>query len=390
MHRADHRRRARRRPRAPTTTTASASRIVRGARAVREQGQAAASRSRTPSPAAAARDPSAPCSSAARAPSASRDLDEHRDPVAFGDRLAEPSGPVTDADAIDRRRVALGACRVRRAGPRPRTRVDRLGSRVVADVKRVCLLGAESTGKTTLAAALADAYDTLWNPEYGRAYTRDRAAAEAPWTSAEFTHIARIHCWYEDFLAGLATRVLFSRHRRVHDSRVPRGVPRRSRRPASRSSPSGATTCTSSAGSTCRGGTTGSASSRSSAAGCTSGTSSARGRAASPGSSSKGRASATRGRASQVERLATTEQLGSTRESACVATSPAQSWPQLLLTGNRTIRIESGWWVGVPRRTRYERAKRLSDRSGARRSSARGTPRSPTGSGRSAQPGRRA
>ena len=30
---------------------------------------------------------------------------------------------------------------------------------------RVCLLGAESTGKTTLAAALAEAYDTVWVPE---------------------------------------------------------------------------------------------------------------------------------------------------------------------------------------------------------------------------------
>ena len=80
---------------------------------------------------------------------------------------------------------------------------------MVSPAKRVCLLGAESTGKTTLAAELADAFGTLVNPEYGRPYTevgRDRAA---PWTSAEFAHIARIHCWYEDFLAGYARRALF-------------------------------------------------------------------------------------------------------------------------------------------------------------------------------------
>jgi NadR type nicotinamide-nucleotide adenylyltransferase len=77
-------------------------------------------------------------------------------------------------------------------------------------VKRVCLLGAESTGKTTLARELARRYDTLWNPEYGRPYTRIGRPAEAAWTSWEFTHIARIHCWYEDFLAGSANRVLFS------------------------------------------------------------------------------------------------------------------------------------------------------------------------------------
>jgi HTH-type transcriptional regulator, transcriptional repressor of NAD biosynthesis genes len=77
------------------------------------------------------------------------------------------------------------------------------------DVIRVCLLGAESTGKTTLAAALADDYRTLWVPEYGRVYTELGRRPDAPWRSDEFEHIARVQCWYEDFLAGLARRVLF-------------------------------------------------------------------------------------------------------------------------------------------------------------------------------------
>jgi HTH-type transcriptional repressor of NAD biosynthesis genes len=76
-------------------------------------------------------------------------------------------------------------------------------------VRRVCLLGAESTGKSTLARALARAYDSVWNPEYGRPYTEIGRPAGAPWTSWEFTHIARIQCWYEDVLAGSASRVLF-------------------------------------------------------------------------------------------------------------------------------------------------------------------------------------
>ena len=80
----------------------------------------------------------------------------------------------------------------------------------MSDVKRVCLLGAESTGKSTLARALADRYETVWNPEYGRPYTQIGRPAGTPWTSWEFTHIARIHCWYEDFLVTLARRVLFS------------------------------------------------------------------------------------------------------------------------------------------------------------------------------------
>ncbi len=76
-------------------------------------------------------------------------------------------------------------------------------------IKRVCLLGGESTGKTTLARALASVYDTVWNPEFGRPYTEIGRNPDAPWTSDEFTTIARIQCWYEDCLAESARRVLF-------------------------------------------------------------------------------------------------------------------------------------------------------------------------------------
>lgn len=74
----------------------------------------------------------------------------------------------------------------------------------------MCILGAESTGKTTLARSLATTYGTVFNPEFGRPYTELGRDREAPWTSEEFTHIARLHCWYEDFLSAFATRVLFS------------------------------------------------------------------------------------------------------------------------------------------------------------------------------------
>ncbi len=80
---------------------------------------------------------------------------------------------------------------------------------MAATVKRVCLLGAESTGKTTLARSLARAYDTVWNPEYGRPYTELGREPGTPWSSVEFTHIARIQCWYEDCLAGSARGVIF-------------------------------------------------------------------------------------------------------------------------------------------------------------------------------------
>ena len=77
-------------------------------------------------------------------------------------------------------------------------------------VLRVCLLGAESTGKTTLAGALAEAYGTVWVPEYGHQYqalTRDDPNGE--WSSDEFIKIARMQRWLEDLQASQATRVLF-------------------------------------------------------------------------------------------------------------------------------------------------------------------------------------
>jgi HTH-type transcriptional regulator, transcriptional repressor of NAD biosynthesis genes len=80
-----------------------------------------------------------------------------------------------------------------------------------AAVARVCITGAESTGKTTLAAALAEHYDTLWVPEYGAPYHHiGRGDPHRTWTADEFTHIARIREWLEEFLAGYARRVLFS------------------------------------------------------------------------------------------------------------------------------------------------------------------------------------
>jgi len=52
---------------------------------------------------------------------------------------------------------------------------------------RVVVLGAESTGSTTLAEALAAHYDTLWVPEYGREHSETREGGlDTPWRSDEF------------------------------------------------------------------------------------------------------------------------------------------------------------------------------------------------------------
>ncbi|HEU4694490.1 MAG TPA: ATP-binding protein [Vicinamibacterales bacterium] len=78
----------------------------------------------------------------------------------------------------------------------------------VATVKRVVVIGSESSGTTTLARALAEHYRTVWVPEYGRTYTEGRVHSPQPWRSDEFTFIALEQARMEDALATLANQVL--------------------------------------------------------------------------------------------------------------------------------------------------------------------------------------
>jgi HTH-type transcriptional repressor of NAD biosynthesis genes len=75
--------------------------------------------------------------------------------------------------------------------------------------RRVCVVGAESTGTTTLAAALAERWQTVWVAEYGREYSRAKAGrGENAWRSEEFEVIAREQCLREDATARRANRLL--------------------------------------------------------------------------------------------------------------------------------------------------------------------------------------
>lgn len=81
-------------------------------------------------------------------------------------------------------------------------------------VRRVVLIGAESTGKTTLAQALAERYETVWVPEFGREYWERKVAGLAmdgplpAWSSDEFRIIAAEQQRREDEAARRANRVL--------------------------------------------------------------------------------------------------------------------------------------------------------------------------------------
>ena len=74
-------------------------------------------------------------------------------------------------------------------------------------ILRIALIGAESTGKTTLAAALADYYETVWVPEYARAFLQAKQGLRL----LEFmVPIAFGHLTSEEFATTRANKILFA------------------------------------------------------------------------------------------------------------------------------------------------------------------------------------
>ena len=72
--------------------------------------------------------------------------------------------------------------------------------------KRIVVTGAESTGTTTLALALAEALNCPYVPEYGREYTEKRAnVTDARWREDELVEIAREQNELEDAAARRST-----------------------------------------------------------------------------------------------------------------------------------------------------------------------------------------
>jgi len=76
--------------------------------------------------------------------------------------------------------------------------------------KRIVILGAESTGTTTLAKDLAFYFKTSWVPEYGRLYYEGKMFSEnnQVWTTEEFSHITQMQNEIEEKMAGCSNKIL--------------------------------------------------------------------------------------------------------------------------------------------------------------------------------------
>jgi len=112
--------------------------------------------------------------------------------------------------SVDRDRVAIPATStmIRR---NPLDHLALLHPNVRAHyVKRVTVVGAESTGKTSICEYLSQYFATSWVPEYGRAYSlvKTQAGNLGRWSSDEFFHIAREQQRIENEAARSANRLL--------------------------------------------------------------------------------------------------------------------------------------------------------------------------------------
>jgi NadR type nicotinamide-nucleotide adenylyltransferase len=71
--------------------------------------------------------------------------------------------------------------------------------------RKVAIVGPESTGKTFLAAKLANYYKCLWVPEYAREYLE---RLHQPYSRYDVEQIARAQIEYEDVLASESEKIL--------------------------------------------------------------------------------------------------------------------------------------------------------------------------------------
>lgn len=105
---------------------------------------------------------------------------------------------------LDRDRVPISSTRIRADLSAHFSWLVPAARRALA--RRVVLVGAESTGKSTMAESLARELNTVWVPEHGRWYWEGRRhLPDQSWDTDEFRRIARAQRQLEADLARRAT-----------------------------------------------------------------------------------------------------------------------------------------------------------------------------------------
>lgn len=125
----------------------------------------------------------------------------------YGDHISRALGAVDRQVDPTRIKVPISASRIR---PHPFRYRDYLDPLVYRDlITNVAVLGAPSTGKTTLCERLAQQFHTLWMPEYGREYWAQHQINRRL-TPEQLVDIAEGHLAREEALLLQADRYLFT------------------------------------------------------------------------------------------------------------------------------------------------------------------------------------
>ncbi|HEU4321751.1 MAG TPA: AAA family ATPase [Roseiflexaceae bacterium] len=125
----------------------------------------------------------------------------------YGEHMSRALGAVNRLVDPDRRRVPVSATAIRHNPYAARAFIPALVYRDL--ISNIALLGAPSTGKTTLAERLAAAYSTVWMPEYGREYW-EKHQVERRLTPDQLVELAEGHLEREDRLLAQANQYLFT------------------------------------------------------------------------------------------------------------------------------------------------------------------------------------
>ncbi len=125
----------------------------------------------------------------------------------YGDHMSRALGAVNRLVDPARLRVPITATQIRE---NPYAYRQFLSPRLYRDlIANIVLLGAPSTGKTTLAERLAQEYGTVWMPEYGREYW-EQHRVDRRLSLEQLVEIAEGHLEREEALLAQATRYLFT------------------------------------------------------------------------------------------------------------------------------------------------------------------------------------
>lgn len=125
----------------------------------------------------------------------------------YGEHVSRALNAVNYLVDCDRKIIPISGTQIRKD---PLASIEYLHPVVYRDlITNVVFLGAPSTGKTTIASLLAEEFNTVWMPEYGREYW-EQHQVNRRLSKTQLVEIAQGHLEREEALLCQANQYLFT------------------------------------------------------------------------------------------------------------------------------------------------------------------------------------